>query len=777
MLNFRSWAAGLVVAALAAGCGGGGGGGGSTTPQVSASLSPTSAVLSSTTTTLSPPSASLALSVTNIPAAGLYVGVSNGNRGYVTGSFDGSNIIVTGVTPSTLAAGTYQDSVSVKVCYDDQCAKQISNSPLAIPVTYTIALGDPATAMPAIVALSPTSVVAGGAGFTLAISGSNFAPTSAVLWNGVVRAATYVSPTALNVQVNASDIASVTTAYVSVSNTSTGGGTSGITQFQVTAPVPTVASLQPPTAATGGSAYTLTVNGTGFDSSAQVTWNGSARSTVYVSSTKLTAQITGPDIAVAGTFPVGVTNADSGAAASNTLPVSVADAPLSVSSLAPSFVAAGGPAYVQTVVGTGFNSSSTVQWNGSPRPTNFVSTTRINAQVSAADIASVGSATIKVVNSGTNAGTSASLTLTLGLPSVDATAWQINPQHNGAVHFASIIAPTSLPTSPSWTAQLDGTAGYPLIAGGRAFVTVARTNGAGSELVALSAATGAVVWGPIAIAGSASATYDNGRVIVMSSSGVMTGFDATTGNQLWSALMPSQWLFTAPPTAANGIVYTGGAGDGGTLYAVDDATGALLWTASVMNGDASSPTVTSDGVYVTYPCQTYDFQPQTGASVWHDNGTCEGGGGATGAYANGVYYSPNGVGSLGESFNAETGTMLSSYGGTPTLGVAMGYFLQSGTLDAIDLSSNTIRWTFAGDGSLSTTPILVNGYVFVASSYGRLYALDAASGAQLWQTTLSGQPGSASWFALAQSGMSAGDGLLLVPVGSTLVAYTLSNNP
>jgi len=30
---------------------------------------------------------------------------------------------------------------------------------------------------------------------------------------------------------------------------------------------------------------------------------------------------------------------------------------------------------------------------------------------------------------------------------------------------------------------------------------------------------------------------------------------------------------------------------------------------------------------------------------------------------------------------------------------------------------------------------------------------------------------------LNQGGMSAGDGLLLVPAGSTLAAYTLSNNP
>ena len=762
-MNIRAWAAGLVVAFLAA-CGGGGG---KSDPLVSVSASPTSATLAGTNTGTAP-STTIVMSVTNVPDDGLYVLVNGSSKGYVSATFDGErSVMITGVNPATLAVGTYNDSVSVEVCYDDKCARQVANSPLKIPVAYTVTQGDPATAVPAIVSTSPTSAVAGAGGFTLTISGVNFAPSSVVTWNGQARATTYVSSNALTVLVDASDIASITSASIQVSNAQTGGGVSGSQVFLVTAPVPVVSAVSPASAAAGGSAYVLTVTGTGFDSTAQVTWNGSVRTTNVVSPTQLTAQITAADISALGTFPVGVYNTDGGSVASNTMAVTVVNAPLSVTSLAPAFVAAGGPAYAQTVFGTGFTASSTVQFNGSPRTTTFVSTTQINAQLSAADIAGIGTAAITVVNSGANAGTSSALTLTLGTPSADATAYQINPQHSGAIRFRSVVAATALPTSPAWTAQLDGSAGTPLIAGGRVFLTV--SGSAGSELVALSAATGAVVWGPLSVPGATSATYDNGRVITLSGSGIMTGFDAATGNQLWSTLLAGEWSFSAAPTAANGIVYTGGAGSGGVLYAVDDATGALLWEAGVMNGDSSSPTVTSDGVYVTYPCQTYDFQPATGASVWHDSGPCEGGGGATGATANGVYYSPNGLGSPGEAFDAEAGTLQAPYAGVPTLGSSMGYFLQFGTLDAIDLSSKAIRWTFAGDGGLSAPALLVNSYVFLASSTGKLYALDAASGARLWTTTLSSGVGLGS--------MNAGDGLLLVPVGNTLVAYTLSNNP
>ena len=140
--------------------------------------------------------------------------------------------------------------------------------------------------------------------------------------------------------------------------------------------------------------------------------------------------------------------------------------------------------------------------------------------------------------------------------------------------------------------------------------------------------------------------------------------------------------------------------------------------------------------------------------------------------------SPN-MGYSGMSFDAETGNVLSSYTASqpPAFSATTGYFLQSGTLSAIGLSNNVIQWTFAGDGSLATAPILVNGYLFVGSSSGKLYALDASSGALLSQTTLGGAANGGNGYQLGQSGLSAGGGLLLVPAGSTLSAFTLSNNP
>ena len=90
------------------------------------------------------------------------------------------------------------------------------------------------------------------------------------------------------------------------------------------APAPALASLSPSSATAGGPAFTLTVDGSNFVSGAVVRWNGAARTTTYVSATRLTAAIPAADIAAAGTAQVSVL--DPGGTSSGTLPFTVAAA-------------------------------------------------------------------------------------------------------------------------------------------------------------------------------------------------------------------------------------------------------------------------------------------------------------------------------------------------------------------------------------------------------------------------------------------------------------------
>ncbi len=89
-------------------------------------------------------------------------------------------------------------------------------------------------------------------------------------------------------------------------------------------PVPIINQpLVPGSAAPGGAAFTLTVNGTGFVSGSTVNWNGSPRTTTFVSGSQLTAGITAADIAVAATASVTVVNPAPGGGRSNPMFFSV----------------------------------------------------------------------------------------------------------------------------------------------------------------------------------------------------------------------------------------------------------------------------------------------------------------------------------------------------------------------------------------------------------------------------------------------------------------------
>lgn len=83
---------------------------------------------------------------------------------------------------------------------------------------------------------------------------------------------------------------------------------------------PVITALNPASAIAGGAPFTLTITGSGFDPAAQVEFNGSPRTTTFISSTQLQAAITSGDIAAIGANSVTVVNpvASGGASAAFT---------------------------------------------------------------------------------------------------------------------------------------------------------------------------------------------------------------------------------------------------------------------------------------------------------------------------------------------------------------------------------------------------------------------------------------------------------------------------
>ncbi|MGH7186318.1 MAG: IPT/TIG domain-containing protein, partial [Pseudomonadota bacterium] len=184
--------------------------------------------------------------------------------------------------------------------------------------------------VPAISSLSPSSAVAGAAGFTLTVNGASFINGSVVRWNGADRATTFVSATQLRAAIPAADIASTGAAAVTVFNPEPGGGTSNASNFSINNPVPSIASMSHASTTSGGPGFTLTINGSNFIPTSVARWNGSDRATTVVSGSRLMAEITAADIAAAVDGSVTVFNPPPGGGTSASQRIFVFDGNLDV---------------------------------------------------------------------------------------------------------------------------------------------------------------------------------------------------------------------------------------------------------------------------------------------------------------------------------------------------------------------------------------------------------------------------------------------------------------
>ena len=186
-----------------------------------------------------------------------------------------------------------------------------------------------------------------------------------------------------------------------------------------------------------------------------------------------------------------------------------------------------------------------------------------------------------------------------------AVATQINVAHSGDIDFTT---PLTTPLKQAWSVNLGASVYSPLIADGLAF---AATQG---ELFALDLATGATLWQQQVQTGFNYIAYDDDKVFTVTFTGQLQAFRADSGKLKWTLQLPGGTQFVSGPTARGGIVYVSGGSQtgGGTLYAVKESTGTILWSQSVENGYGSSPAYGDGGVYVAYGYQFYKFAPSTG---------------------------------------------------------------------------------------------------------------------------------------------------------------------
>jgi hypothetical protein len=175
---------------------------------------------------------------------------SAANTSYATFTYVGAGVTTRTWTvkmPST--PGTYEFRL-----FPNNTYTRAATSP---PVTVSAGING----VPAIASLAPSRTSAGAGAFTLTVTGSGFAATSEVRWNGAVRPTTFVSGTQLRASIAAADVAAAGTAQVSVFSPAPGGGTSAAVAFTI-APPP-VLTVSAATAAPGSTVTVTLTNGVG----------------------------------------------------------------------------------------------------------------------------------------------------------------------------------------------------------------------------------------------------------------------------------------------------------------------------------------------------------------------------------------------------------------------------------------------------------------------------------------------------------------------------------
>src|SRR5262249_715585 len=138
------------------------------------------------------------------------------------------------------------------------------------------------------------------------------------------------------------------------------------------------------------------------------------------------------------------------------------------------------------------------------------------------------------------------------------------------------------------------------------------------------------------------------------------------------------------------------------------------------------------------------LNPTDGSLIWRNYLACGSGTGRAAAVYNGRVYVRAPSFSSDRIYYSQPGGYAGDFisKSAPAFSGNTGYFLNGnkfgpppGNLEARDLNTNVVLWTFIGDGLLQSAILVINDYVYIGSDTGKLYALNASNGQLVWSTT------------------------------------------
>lgn len=221
--------------------------------------------------------------------------------------------------------------------------------------------------------------------------------------------------------------------------------------------------------------------------------------------------------------------------------------------------------------------------------------------------------------------------------------------------------------------------------------------------------------------GSPSPVYANGIVYMATPDGFLNAYNATTGTMKWQFNPHTGFINLSAPLVdvANGVVFFGtmahqDPGSPSPFYALDAQTGTLLWSIILPCNEFGEPTLAFNTIYIgTSLAGTtgtiYALDETSGAVNWH----LTVGGGVWGAIG----------------VDTSAGTVFASVG-VPTIAIV-----------ALNATTGAQLWqhplpTFGRDQDVRSGMVFANGFVYLSSKNGYVYALHESDGSQAWATQI-----------------------------------------
>jgi len=214
---------------------------------------------------------------------------------------------------------------------------------------------------------------------------------------------------------------------------------------------------------------------------------------------------------------------------------------------------------------------------------------------------------------------------------------------------------------------------------------------------------------------------------------------------LWSVPVTGNYHEFPTPVVVDGIVYYPQDSTGDSLYALDAATGEVLWT--YRTGYTDDAVTVKDGMLFTSSDSLWCLNALTGARIWAHGGATSAASSPAVDDASVYNCNPSYSGNTTKLYclDRETGSerwMVTVSGfAASCLTVWNGMLFMptwNGPLYAFDIQDGSVIWqnTESSTGYWDSSPVIVEGLIYILGDDSYARAIDTMTGDQIWETSI-----------------------------------------